>query len=64
MKLSQRLQDERAFVERTLGDSVICPTCKATLKTYAEACTADLSGVCPGFQEIEKAKADFAAGKG
>ena len=61
MKLSQRLQDERAFVERSLGDAVICRNCGATLMTYAEACTADLQELCPGFLAIEQAKKDFAA---
>jgi len=42
MKLSQRLQEERAFVERSLGESAICGKCGATLKTFADACTADL----------------------
>lgn len=59
IKLSQRLQDERAYVERSLGDAVICAQCGATLKTYAEACGAGLSESCPGFLVIEQAKADF-----
>lgn len=60
MKLSQRLQQERAFVERTLSDSVICSKCSATLATFADACTADLCEMCPGFMAIENAKTDFA----
>lgn len=60
MRLSQRLRDERAFVECSLGDSIICQMCNATLKTYADACTADLQEMCPGFIAIEKAKKDFA----
>lgn len=63
MKLSQRLLDERAFVERTLGDSVICADCKATLKTFADACTADLDEPCPGYLAIERAKDKFAASR-
>ncbi len=59
MKLSARLQAERAFVEQTLGDSVICSRCGATLATYAY-CTAPLSDACPGFLAIEQAKTDFA----
>ncbi len=59
MKLSQQLQNERAFVERALGDSVICKRCDATLKTFADACTADLAEPCPGFLAIEQAKADY-----
>lgn len=61
MKLSPRLQQEVAYVERRLGDSVICETCGATLRTYADACTAGLSDVCPGFLAVERAKAEFAA---
>ena len=60
MKLSQRLQDERVFVERSLGDSVICTACKATLKTFADACTAGLSEQCEGYLAIEFAKSHFA----
>lgn len=59
MKLSQRLQDERLFVEQSLGDSVICRKCGATLATYADTCKADLSEVCPGFFVIERAKRNF-----
>jgi len=62
MKLSRRLQDERAFVDRSLADSVICQRCHATLHTFADACTADLADVCPGFLAIERSKKDFAAG--
>ena len=58
MKLSQRLQDEKAFVEQAVGESVICETCGATLGTYATACTASLSDPCPGF--LAKARAEFA----
>ena len=61
MKLSQRLQDERAHVERSLRDSVICKDCGATLGTYADACTADLDDPCPGYLAIERAKTQFAA---
>ena len=64
MKLSRRLQDERAFVEQSLGDSVLCEWCHATLATYADECTADLQEICPGFVAIEKAKKDFAANGG
>ena len=62
MKLSQRLQDERAFVERYLGTSIICQRCRATLGSYAEDCIADLAEECQGFAAIEKAKSDFAGG--
>lgn len=60
MKDSQRLQEERAFVERSLSDSVICRDCSATLKTYADACTAGLGDACPGFWAIERCRTDFA----
>ena len=63
MKLSKKLQDEREFVERSLGDSVICSRCSATLRAYADACTADLQELCPGFLAIEQAKKDFAASR-
>ena len=57
MKLSERLKDQAAFVERALGDSVICQTCGATLQTFADACTAGLQDPCPGYLAIEQAKA-------
>jgi hypothetical protein len=56
MKISDRRKAERAFVERALGNSVICERCGATLATYADACTADLADMCPGFVAIETAK--------
>jgi hypothetical protein len=59
MKLSQRLIDERAFVERALGGRVICTRCSATLETFSEVCSADLSEACPGFLAIEQCKQDF-----
>lgn len=59
VKLSQRLQDERAFVERIFGDLMICADCKATLKTFADACTAGLSDPCQGYLAIERAKRAF-----
>lgn len=61
MKLSAKLQRERAFVESALGDSVICQKCGAGLNTYADHCTADLAEPCPGFIAIENAKKAFAA---
>ncbi len=60
MKLSQRLIDERDFVERTLGDSEICARCHATLENIADDCIADLGEACPGFLAIERAKQEFA----
>lgn len=63
MKLSQRLRDEKAFVEHLLGDSVICPKCNATLGTYAQVCAADLQDPCPGFMAVEMAMKQFAISK-
>ncbi len=60
MKLSKRLQDEKAFVIKQCGDSVICSRCGATLKSFADECAPDLSEICPGFLAIEQAKEDFA----
>lgn len=59
MKLSDRLKAEHKFVEAALGASVICERCKATLGTFADACKADLSDTCPGFEAIEEAKGEF-----
>ena len=64
MKLSQRLQDERAFVERTFGAEVICSDCGATLGTFADACKADLDEPCPGYLAIERAKTEFGRRRG
>lgn len=62
MKFSQRLQDERLFVETSLGESVICRDCGATLKTFADTCTAGLQEMCLGYLEIEQAKKSFQDG--
>lgn len=59
MKLSQRLQAEREYVETLLGSSSICE-CGATLWNFADACTADLCDPCRGFLAIEAAKQEFA----
>ena len=58
MKRSARLIAEHDFVEKQLRD-VICDKCKATLATYADVCTADLSDACQGFQNIEEARRRF-----
>jgi ribosomal protein L40E len=60
VKLSQRLQDEKAFVEQTLADSVICSRCGATLATYADVCSAPITESCPGFDAIEDVRQKFA----
>lgn len=59
MRFSQRLQDEQAFVKKACLDHVICTRCGATLDTYADKCSADLSDACPGFQTIELVKKTF-----
>ena len=56
---SSRKDDEIAFVERMLGDSIICQACGATLQTFADACTAGLLDRCAGFEAIEQAKSEF-----
>lgn len=44
-----------ARVEAALGNAgEICTRCHATLWTYADVCSADLSDPCPGFQRIEE----------
>lgn len=60
MKLSKRLQEERAFVIANCK-GVICGRCGATLDTYADKCSADLDDACPGFMTIEEAKQRFNA---
>ena len=45
----------RLSIEAALAGKVICDLCGATLETYAETCTADLSERCPGFEAIENA---------
>lgn len=60
MRLSQRLQDEKAYVEAQCAGT-ICATCGATLKTYGSMCSADLCDPCEGFNTIEAAKQRFSA---
>lgn len=45
-----------AAVEAKFGGAVICNRCQATLVTFADACTADLGDMCPGFLAIDDAK--------
>lgn len=63
-KLSAHLQAEREFVEQKLGQRVICGSCGANLKSYADRCHAVLSEQCAGFLAIEQAKEEFKAGRG
>jgi hypothetical protein len=53
-------QREWALVEQRLAGRVICARCRATLATFADACTADLDDACPGFLAIDAAKAEAA----
>lgn len=60
MKLSDRLREERQFVENSIGmDTTICSRCCATLRNYSDKCTAGLSDSCPGFLAIERKKEAF-----
>jgi ribosomal protein L40E len=42
-----------AMVERKLAGKVICARCGATIKTYADKCSADLDERCPGFEAVD-----------
>lgn len=35
----------------------ICDRCHATLATYADACSAPLDEICPGFEAVERLRA-------
>jgi ribosomal protein L40E len=59
MRKSELLKAEVAFVEREIGQRVICSRCGARLESYASFCTADLSEACPGFEAIEQARRKF-----
>lgn len=61
-KLSAHLQAERDFVEKKLGDRIICQWCGANLGNCADRCVADLSEPCAGFLAIEQAKEEFKTG--
>lgn len=41
-------------VKAILGDGQICDRCCATFKTMNDACTAELTDLCPGFVRIEE----------
>lgn len=58
-KLSAHLQAEREFVEKKLGQRVICGSCGTNLESYADRCHAGLSEQCAGFLAIEQAKEEF-----
>lgn len=59
MRLSEDLKAERRHVEATLKGLVICERCGATIDTFADVCTADLSDLCPGFNAIDAAKSEY-----
>jgi hypothetical protein len=59
MKKSERMQREGEFIREKFGTGSICQRCGATLDTFADACTADLTDPCPGFLAIDRAKAEF-----
>lgn len=60
MRLSDKPQKEREYVEKSIGmDTTICSRCGANLRNYADKCTADLSDACPGFLAIERMKDKF-----
>lgn len=59
MRRSERMQNEHAFIVAKFGDDPICPRCSATLDTFADVCSADLTDACPGFLAIDNAKAEF-----
>lgn len=59
-KLSQRLQDEEAFVRKELPEG-ICGRCGATLDSYGSLCAAELDEACPGFNAVEAAKQKFSS---
>ena len=63
MRDSQRLKDERDYVETVLGVGIICDRCKCNLASYARHCTADLSDPCPGFLAIEAVRERFYAAR-
>lgn len=56
------MTEEQKYVEKTLGDSIICLDCSCTLATFADACTADLDDPCPGYIAIDNAKLAFQRG--
>lgn len=58
-KMIERVKAQAAFVEEKLGTGIICKRCDATCATFADACTADLAEMCPGFITIEDARSEF-----
>ena len=46
-------EKEKAFVEKHLGDKVICTQCQATLASYQTRCSVPLNEPCEGFLAIE-----------
>lgn len=62
MKLSDRLKQEHAFIVAKFSYNPICDRCGATLDTFADACSADLTDPCQGFLTIDNAKSEFNRG--
>jgi ribosomal protein L40E len=44
-----------SFVEKNLGDRVICMTCGATYKTMNRSCNTPLLEKCPGYLAVDEA---------
>jgi hypothetical protein len=55
-KAREQARARIARVKAALGDGrAICPRCHATLRTFADICTAALDERCPGFETVENA---------
>jgi hypothetical protein len=57
-RLRELRQRVHALVSLRLGNRVICTRCGATNSTFAEKCIADFPDACPGFNVIERVRAD------
>lgn len=60
VKVPGRVWARAIFVQKRLGNNVICK-CGATVDTFADKCTAELSFPCEGFLAIETAREEFRA---
>jgi hypothetical protein len=58
-EVDRRVRDaaRRGRIE-ALADTVICERCGATVATYGDKCSAALDDRCPGFEAIERARAE------
>lgn len=43
-------------VEAELGSREICARCHGTLATFAEVCSSELTGRCPGFGVVDECR--------